>query len=199
MERFLRAILRLLDSAGRNVAACLVAVLFLISCGADNELDADAADSAPGSLDDVEYLVVASREHTDHDLEYPTTPPAGGDHLGVWHNCGIYTVPLLDEAAVHSLEHGAVWVTYRPDLGANTVLRLTDLLSGREKLLVSPHPHQIPGLVATAWARQLVLDGPDDPRLEAFISRFADGDAAPEARVTCQGGIGQPPADPYGR
>tara|TARA_B100002049_G_scaffold226661_1_gene199709 strand:+ start:173 stop:664 length:492 start_codon:yes stop_codon:yes gene_type:complete len=151
------------------------------------------------SLDGVEYLAVASREHTDHDLDYPTRPPAGGDHLGIWHNCGVYTVPLLDEAAVHSLEHGAVWVTYRPDLGAEAILGLTGQLLGREKLLVSPHPDQTPPVVATAWARQLVLDGPDDPRLEAFIDRFTDGDAAPEAQVTCQGGIGRPPADPYGR
>lgn len=189
--------MRPFDFTSRNVVICsLVAIVFLASCGSDIEV---TVNNVTKSLDDVEYLVVTSREHTDQDLDYPTIPPAGGDHLGIWHNCGIYTVPLLDEAAVHSLEHGAVWVTYRSDLEATSVLRLTALLSGREKLLVSPHPHQIPPLVVTAWARQLVLEGPDDPRLEVFIDRFTDGDVAPEARVTCQGGIGQPPADPYSR
>ena len=184
--------MRLRDFPGGVASGCLFTVLVAMSCSGDS------TDVAP-SLDGVEYLAVASREHTDHDLDYPTRPPAGGDHLGIWHNCGVYTVPLLDEAAVHSLEHGAVWVTYRPDLGAKAILGLTGHLVGREKLLVSPHPDQTPPVVVTAWARQLVLDGPDDPRLEAFIDRFTDGDTAPEAQVTCQGGIGRPPADPYGR
>ena len=184
--------MRLRDFPGGVASGCLFTVLVAMSCSGDS------TDVAP-SLDGVEYLAVASREHTDHDLDYPTRPPAGGDHLGIWHNCGIYTVPLLDEAAVHSLEHGAVWVTYRPDLGAEAILDLTGRLVGREKLLVSPHPDQTPPVVATAWARQLVLDGPDDPRLEGFIDRFTAGGAAPEAQVTCQGGIGRPPADPYGR
>ena len=184
--------MRLRDFPSGALGAYLVTVLVAMSCSGD------PAGVAP-SLDGVEYLAVASREHTDHDIDYPTLPPVGGDHLGIWHNCGVYTVPLLDEAAVHSLEHGAVWVTYRPDLGAEAILGLRDKLVGREKLLVSPHPDQIPPVVATAWARQLVLNGPDDPRLEAFIVRFTNGDAAPEAGVTCQMGIGRPPADPYGR
>ena len=184
--------MRLRDSPSGVVGACLAIVLVAVSCSGNPA-------GVSLSLDGVEYLAVASREHTDQDLDYPTLPPAGGDHLGIWHNCGVYTVPLLDEAAVHSLEHGAAWVTYRPDLGAEAILGLTGELVNREKLLVSPHPDQTPPVVVTAWARQLVLDGPDDRRLEAFIGRFTDGDAAPEARVTCQGGIGRPPADPYGR
>ena len=184
--------MRLRDFPSGVVGACLAVVVVAMSCSGDPA-------GVGLSLDGVEYLAVASREHTDQDLDYPTRPPAGGDHLGIWHNCGVYTVPLLDEAAVHSLEHGAVWVTYRPDLGAEAILGLTGGLVDREKLLVSPHPDQTPPVVATAWARQLALDGPDDPRLKAFIGRFTDGDAAPEAGVTCQGGIGRPPADPYGR
>jgi len=183
---------RLREFPSGVVGACLAVVVVAMSCSGDPA-------GVDLSLDGVDYLAVASREHTDQDLDYPTRPPAGGDHLGIWHNCGVYTVPLLDEAAVHSLEHGAVWVTYRPDLGAEAILGLTGELVDREKLLVSPHPDQTPPVVATAWARQLALDGPDDPRLKAFIGRFTDGDAAPEAGVTCQGGIGRPPADPYGR
>lgn len=184
--------MRLLDSSNGAKTAVLVFLVLLVACGGNSEDEAT-------QLDGVKFLTVSSREHSDHDIDYPTEPPAGGDHLGIWHNCGTYTVPLLDEAAVHSLEHGAVWVTYRPDLGAEAVLVLSDRLAGRKKLLVSPHPNQTAPVVVTAWARQLDLEEPDDPRLDDFIDAYVDADTAPEAGVTCQGGIGRPPADPFGR
>ena len=43
-------------------------------------------------------------------------PPAFGAHLGAWQNCGIYDQPVEVGHALHSLEHGAVWLTYSPDL-----------------------------------------------------------------------------------
>ena len=44
------------------------------------------------NIEGVEYLTITSRGHTEEDLDYPTVPPAGGDHLGIWHNCGEYVV-----------------------------------------------------------------------------------------------------------
>jgi Protein of unknown function (DUF3105) len=49
-------------------------------------------------------------------VTYAQNPPVGGPHDLVWLNCGIYTAPVRNENAVHSLEHGAVWVTYQPSL-----------------------------------------------------------------------------------
>ena len=43
-----------------------------------------------------------------------------GEHNPVWQNCGFYNKPVRDESAVHSLEHGAVWITSpRPSAGPN--------------------------------------------------------------------------------
>ena len=84
----------------------LLGVIFstsLISCS--NEKNESSEISTEEMLEEVEYLVITSREHTDENVDYPTAPPTGGDHLGIWHTCGIYKVELLDEAAVHSLEH----------------------------------------------------------------------------------------------
>ena len=47
-------------------------------------------------------------------MTYTETPPAGGPHDPVWDDCGVYTQPLRNENAVHALEHGTVWITYRP-------------------------------------------------------------------------------------
>ena len=176
----------------------LLGVLFsaaLISCSSGESEPVEV--STEEMLEEVEYLVITSREHTDENVDYPTIPPAGGNHLGIWHTCGIYKVELLDEAAVHSLEHGAVWVTYKPEIAKEEIIKLTTMLSSRSKILLSPHPEQISPIVATAWGRQLEIESSNDLRLEKFVDFFVDGEAAPEAGITSDRGIGRPPNDPY--
>ena len=176
----------------------LLGVVFsaaLISCSSGESEPVEV--STEEMLEEVEYLVITSREHTDENVDYPTIPPAGGNHLGIWHTCGIYKVELLDEAAVHSLEHGAVWVTYKPEIAKEEIIKLTTMLSSRSKILLSPHPEQISPIVATAWGRRLEIESSNDLRLEKFVDFFVDGEAAPEAGITCDRGIGRPPNDPY--
>ena len=149
------------------------------------------------NIEGVEYLVMTSREHTEEDLDYPTVPPAGGDHLGIWHNCGKYIVELLDEAAVHSLEHGVVWVTYIPDLPLNEIQKLDNILDGNQRFLMSPYSNQPAPIVLTSWGRRLEIEEADDPRIPAFIEAFTDSPSSPEPGVTCNGGLGIPPGDPF--
>ena len=76
------------------------------------------------TLDAVKTYKV-TRDHTTDPVTYAQTPPVGGDHNPTWLNCGVYTAPVKNELAVHALEHGAVWVTYDPDLPADQVAKLT--------------------------------------------------------------------------
>lgn len=69
-------------------------------------------------------------------LDYAQRSPAGGAHNSTWQNCGVYDRPIYDEYAVHSLEHGAVWVSYQPDLGASQVQQLKGLVDGRSSSLL---------------------------------------------------------------
>src|SRR6266487_5482045 len=57
-----------------------------------------------------------SRNHKETPMTYAQIPPVGGDHSASWQTCGIYSSPVPNEHAVHSLEHGAVWITYQPTL-----------------------------------------------------------------------------------
>ena len=133
-----------------------------------------------------------SRNHTQGSVTYPQTPPVGGDHNPVWQNCGIYDQPVKNENAVHSLEHGAVWITYQPDLPADQVAQLRSLVQGRPYTLLSPYPN-LPGpIFASAWGVQLKVDNASDSRLPLFISRYAQGPQTPEPGAACSGGIGTP-------
>ena len=121
-------------------------------------------------------------------LSYIENPPMGGPHNVVWQNCGIYTAPIHNEHAVHSMEHGAVWITYRPDLPSDQVERLRALASD-DFLLLSPYPGLAQPVVASAWNRQLTFERADDPGLPAFIGRFKNNpETTPEFGALCSGG-----------
>ena len=130
-------------------------------------------------------------QHTTDPVNYAQTPPAGGPHDPVWQDCGVYTQPLRNENAVHSLEHGTVWITYRPDLSASDVATLqSDLDAVKDhKTILSPYPDLPAPVVITVWNAQLDLKGATDPRLPTFISVYGDGHTAPEASIaSCAGG-----------
>lgn len=128
--------------------------------------------------------------HTTEPVAYEMTPPAGGEHHPTWQNCGFYDAPVVDEHAVHSLEHGAVWITYDPALPAADVQRLRDLADGESYLLVSPYEGLSAPVVASAWGAQVELDGVDDGRLEPFVLRYVRGPQTPEPGAACHGGVG---------
>lgn len=121
-------------------------------------------------------------------------PPVGGVHHDAWQNCGIYNEPIAPENAVHSIEHGAVWITYRPDLPADQIEKLEDRVRGESYLLLSPYPGQRSPVVLTAWAVQLEVDSADDERVETFIQRYRLGPSTPERGGACSGsgGVGDP-------
>ena len=127
--------------------------------------------------------------HTTKRVTYDHTPPAGGQHWpaqagGVygWLRCGVYPAPVPNEFAVHSEEHGAVWLTYQPALEPGGLLRLA---TGNPYVIVSPYPGQAGRYMASTWGAQLTAQSPDDPRLAQFVKAFAGGDQGNEKGADC--------------
>ena len=133
-----------------------------------------------------------SQDHVQTKVDYPLTPPAGGPHAPAWQNCGYYDVPVENENGVHSLEHGAVWITYRPDLSMDQVDALRALTRSQTYILVSPFSELPAPVVASAWGRQVQLESTSDPRLDAFVRAFRQGPQAPEPGAVCNRGVGTP-------
>ena len=124
-------------------------------------------------------------------ITYKLDPPTNGDHAPYWQNCGFYSIPVENEAAVHSLDHGAVWITYHPDLPVDQV-NVLRRLAREEYVLVSPYPGLYAPVVATAWRNQLELMGADDSRLRQFVDQFRVSATAPRSGNGCTGGLGEP-------
>lgn len=132
------------------------------------------------------------RGHVNGEVVYPQTPPAGGKHSPVWLNCGVYATAVSNENAVHSLEHGAVWITYRPGLSAAGLARVRALAAGQNHLIVSPYPGLPAAVAASAWGKQLRVQSASDPRLKQFVSTYEQGPQTPEPGAACTGGTGTP-------
>ncbi|WP_249138523.1 DUF3105 domain-containing protein [Phycicoccus avicenniae] len=139
------------------------------------------------TLDAVQEFDGLTADHVTEPVEYDQTPPVGGNHHPVWLNCGVYDVEVPANHAVHSLEHGAVWVTYRPDLPADQVEALVDSVPDTY-MIVSPMEGLQAPVVASAWGVQLELDGVDDRRLEQFVRDYRQGPQTPEPGAACTGG-----------
>ncbi|MGH2614053.1 MAG: DUF3105 domain-containing protein [Thermomicrobiales bacterium] len=135
----------------------------------------------------VETFDVASADHTTDDVDYPQNPPAGGRHDPSWQKCAVYDAPVRDENAVHAQEHGAVWITYQPDLAEGDRETLAAYADNQPYVLISPYPGLEDPVVASAWGAQLRLDDVADPRLQAFIDRYAGN--GPERGATCDTGV----------
>jgi hypothetical protein len=155
-----------------------------------NTVNEQRAASRP--IDGVEQYLNLERGHTVERVTYAQSPPAGGFHNPVWQNCGVYTQPIANENGVHSLEHGAVWITYRPGLPTAEIEDLQRLTRRSGYRLLSPYPDLPSPIVASAWGFQLELERTDDSRLVQFIERYEQYRFSPEPGAACTGGIGEP-------
>ena len=181
--------------ASSVLALVVVAVLGMSACSSDAEPSSATSDPTAttiGLIQGVQTYTGLERNHTSDPVDYPQSPPVGGNHNPVWQNCGVYDTPVADGNAVHSLEHGAVWLAYRTDLPADQVAVLAAFAVNQTHVLVSPYPGLENAVTATAWGVQLTLDSVTDPRLAQFVEKYQEGPQTPELGVTCSGGTGDP-------
>ncbi len=171
---------RLVWIGGTALVIGLVAVVFLNN------------PAIRGVPDGTEQVAVAAPEHVDGDLHDDGEVPAGGPHDEIWQNCGFYDVEVRSENAVHSLEHGAVWITYEPGIAEDQLRQLRGFTGRLEKVLVSPVAGQASPIIVTAWANQLELTDAGDARLAQFVNEFEGSFDAPEPGGRCNGGVGSP-------
>ncbi len=148
-----------------------------------------AAERAELEIEGLELFENLEGLHVESAVTYDMTPPAGGPHHPSWLNCGTYEQEVPAEFAVHSLEHGAVWVTYDPELVTGGDLDTLRSAMPRTHMVLSPFTGLDSPVVASAWGAQVALDGVDDPRLIDFIIKYRLSPTAPEPGALCSQGL----------
>ncbi|HYH13036.1 MAG TPA: DUF3105 domain-containing protein [Thermomicrobiales bacterium] len=163
----------------------LILLMLLVPAPASvNQSVTPVVDSSTGFTHYPEYDDMIAR-HIDGEVLYAQVPPVGGPHHATWQNCGFYTEPIYNWHGVHTLEHGAVWITYDPALPQSDIALLQPLVE-LGHVLVSPYPGLTDPVVASAWGRQVRLDSAADPRLEQFVREFRlNPETSPEPGALC--------------
>lgn len=142
----------------------------------------------------IEGVVVKTyqgRQHVtgDQRVAYDESPPLGGPHDGVWAACNgvVYDEPVRTENMVHSLEHGAVWITYNPDkISPEELEQLRARVQGEQYIMMSPYPGLDAPISLQSWGHQLRVDSADDPRIDQFIRALRQNQyTVPETGATC--------------
>jgi len=153
----------------------------------------DRADAIEGLVNhrEKDKDLMGAGNHQTGPVTYAVLPPVGGPHNASWQNCmgDVYAAPIANEHAVHSLEHGTVWITYRPDLPADQVTKLTEKVQGKEKLMLSPFEGLDKPISLQAWGYQLKVDNADDARIDEFIQTLRVNASVEGPTASCSQGI----------
>ncbi|MFE3139788.1 DUF3105 domain-containing protein [Streptomyces scopuliridis] len=174
------------------VAALVAGGAYLLNKESDKKEQEQAAAKAPVTDEKSWDAKKLGRNHVTEAVTYPMTPPVGGDHHQVWMNCqgDVYKEAVPDVNAVHSLEHGAVWVTYNDKASDADVKALGEKVEKTPYSLMSPVKDQAGALMLSAWGKQVTVDSASDPRVDQFFTKYVQGAQTPEPGAACTGGMG---------
>lgn len=173
----------------------MAVVAGLAACGGDDG-EATATEGGGEPIEGVETERIGDYVHAVEDFDYDRAAPSGGDHLPppYWLTCGVYEGEVPEELAVHSLEHGAVWIALGPASTDADRAEAESLADGR-KVLVSDVPALEDPVQLVAWGARLRLESATDARAAAFVAQFVDAPTSPEAGASCES-VGEPPTPP---
>ncbi|OLT18211.1 hypothetical protein BJF78_12320 [Pseudonocardia sp. CNS-139] len=205
------------------IAAVLVVVLFAVAVfgyaflrNEENQARADAlAPFTPTAqnqdpstqIPGVQVVPFEGGQHVEanQQVAYTHIPPMGGSHDYAWAACNgvVYPEALRSENAVHSMEHGAVWITYNPDQVTGAALdTLRAKVDNQPYTLMSPYPDLDQPISLQSWGHQLKLTDANDPRIDQFITALRVNQYQhPEPNASCNeigpGGFSQDSPPPF--
>lgn len=88
---------------------------------------------------------------------YNSNPPSSGGHFASPANWGIYDYEVNDKIFIHNLEHGGIWIAYRPAVSVKVVNELKAIINefGGSKIVMAPRSSNDADIAIAAWSRVL--------------------------------------------
>ncbi len=100
---------------------------------------------------------------------YNSNPPTSGPHYPQPANWGVYSSPLEDGQALHNLEHGGIWISYK-DIDDQTKRQLETIAKANPgSVILTPRPTNDTKIALASWTRLEKLDSYDEGKILEFI------------------------------
>ena len=136
-----------------------IPVVILVGIGALMRWSRQRAENAPGV-----YYPSLGQEHIalkdNPPKPYNSSPPSSGGHFSQPANWGVYDYEVNDKIFIHNLEHGGVWIAYRPSVPTKVVDELRAIVNefGGSKIVMAPRAANDADVALAAWTRVLKFD-----------------------------------------
>lgn len=157
----------------------IVGVFIMSGVAKNNQLNAKdelEAEKVSKEVEGTEVFKGVSRDHIQSGTTgsgYNSNPPSSGPHWPSPAKNGIYDKGLGDETALHNLEHGYIWISYRPDVGDEVFNKLKAIVEKDDwKMLLTLREKNDTPIALVAWGRVLKLDDFDEKRIKDFIDTY---------------------------
>lgn len=127
----------------------------------------------PKSVRPGQAIPIQGREHISESADVPiynSNPPTSGPHAGPVKG-GFYSGEIKDSNAVHNLEHGFVWISYK-DVNDETIEKLEKI--GRSfsgSVIVSRREANDSKIALVSWGRLEKMDTFNDELTIEFIKK----------------------------
>ena len=110
-----------------------------------------------------------------HDPNYNSNPPTSGNHYPQDAEWGVYDKELPDETLIHNLEHGGIWISYKPGIPEDIRKKLEGFYKKwGNHIIVIPRLANDTDIALAAWTRldKFSVQEYSDEQVEQFIKAY---------------------------
>lgn len=116
-------------------------------------------------------------------------PPTSGDHAFQPLPWQAYEQEIPDGSAIHNLEHGGIYVSYRPDLPKDQIDKMKALFFKPfsednftpNKVIMAPRALNESPIVLSSWTRSMEFENFDAEKMEQYYRRNTGKSPEPTA------------------
>lgn len=107
---------------------------------------------------------------------YLSNPPVSGWHYADTAEWGIYDKELSDQLLIHNLEHGGIWISYKPSVAPPEIIDNLKAVASKfkTKIILTPREANNDMIALAAWGRLDKFNYFDEARILKFIKTYKD-------------------------
>ncbi len=156
--------------------------MWFFSKGATAPVDETKPQAVSTPVAGTQEFKIVGRNHVNAGTSvntYNSNPPTSGPHWSSPAKGGVYDNQLPDEQLVHNLEHGYIWISYRPSatdsagISEDDKKKLAEVVTGDNwKMILEPRVQDDTKIALAAWGRFLKMDNLDINKVKDFIKTY---------------------------